>query len=105
MRHHDGRRSVDQPQIAKRSRAPEAHCHGQANDYLAVWKKVGQTAYTVRNADYNVCSGTHPTGGQFIIWSPNSHNRGTYYYCVYGRQYVRWLGDRWLDTTPIPGGP
>ncbi|KXX80396.1 hypothetical protein MMYC01_204597 [Madurella mycetomatis] len=80
-------------------------CHGQAHDYLAIWKKVGQTAYTVQNANYNVCTGLRRRGSPFVMWSPNANNRGTFFYCVYGRQYVRWIGDRWLDTTPVPGGP
>lgn len=41
-----------------------------------------------------------------LAGSPNRDNRGGNYYCVYGRQYVRWIGDRWLDTAPhTPGGP
>ena len=39
------------------------------------------------------------------MWSPNSNNRGSYVCCVVGRQYVRWIGDQWLDTTPTPVGP
>ncbi len=74
--------------------------------YFAVWKKVGQTAYTVQNADVNQCTGQHPRGPPFTMWSPNANGRGIYFYCVYGHQYVRWLGDRWLDTSPnTPGGP
>jgi hypothetical protein len=80
-------------------------CDGDPHDYMAIWKKVGQTAYTVQNADYNRCTGIKLRGSPFVIWSPNANNRGTYFYCVYGRQYVRWIGDRWLDTTPTPGGP
>jgi hypothetical protein len=80
-------------------------CHGEAYDYLAVWKKVGQTAYTVQNGNLNPCTGLHPYGPKFVMWSPNAGNRGHYYYCVYSRQYVRWIGDSWLDTTPTPGGP
>ncbi|KAK3896494.1 hypothetical protein C8A05DRAFT_20536 [Staphylotrichum tortipilum] len=48
-------------------------CPDNAYDYFAVWRKVGQTAYTVQNADLNVCTGTHPrsassscTGG-FVV--------------------------------------
>ena len=81
-------------------------CPGNAGQYLAVWRKVGTTAYTVQNANFNACTGNHPTGGRYIIWSPNAGNRGSYYYCVYGKNYVRWSGDRWLDTSPNqPGGP
>jgi hypothetical protein len=80
-------------------------CNGAPYDYFAIWKKVGQTAYTVQNADYNRCTGLSPHGSRFVIWSPNANDRGTNYYCVYGRQYVRWMGDRYIDETPIPGGP
>jgi len=82
-------------------------CVGQPSDYFAVWKKVGTTAYTVRNKSYQPCNGqTYDASGNYIIWSPNSQGRGTWWYCVYSRQYVRWNGDRWLDTSPNqPGGP
>ncbi|GAB1310988.1 Ubiquitin 3 binding protein But2 C-terminal domain-containing protein [Madurella fahalii] len=80
-------------------------CHGNPHDYLALWKKVGQTAYTVQNAMYNVCTGLHPRGSPFVMWSPNAKHRGSHFYCVYSRQYVRWMGYRWIDTTPVPGGP
>ncbi|KAK4119692.1 hypothetical protein N657DRAFT_603964 [Parathielavia appendiculata] len=81
-------------------------CHGQAHEYFAIWKNQAQTAYTVQNALYNACTGMHPSGSHFVMWSPNRDNRGGNYYCVYGRQYVRWIGDRWLDTAPhTPGGP
>jgi len=80
-------------------------CQGSPRDYYAVWRKVGTTAYTVRNYSQNQCTGT-TFGGQFVLWSPNSNNRRSYYYCVYGKNYVRWEGDRWLDTSPgEPGGP
>ncbi|GJC84066.1 hypothetical protein ColLi_06904 [Colletotrichum liriopes] len=80
-------------------------CPGSANDYFAVWIKQAQTAYTVRNRLRISCAPIQDSGGNYVIWSPNRGNRGGYPYCVYGRQYVRWIGDRWLDTTPIPGGP
>ncbi|KAK3905792.1 hypothetical protein C8A05DRAFT_41308 [Staphylotrichum tortipilum] len=81
-------------------------CEFGPGSYFAVWKKVGQTAYTVQNWDLNQCTGAHKSGGPFVMWSPNSHNKGMWFYCVSGRQYVRWLGDRWLDTDPgMPGGP
>ncbi|ROT34455.1 hypothetical protein SODALDRAFT_286059 [Sodiomyces alkalinus F11] len=82
-------------------------CNGNANDFFAVWKNQGTTAYTVRNGIFSVCSGNWAaSSNNIIIWSPNSQNRRGYYYCVYGRQYVRSIGDRWLDTAPhTPGGP
>lgn len=79
-------------------------CPGNAHDYFAVWKLQAQTAYTVVNRQYS-CAGGRDIGNSYVMWSPNRDNRGGKYYCVYGRQYVRWMGDRWLDTTPIPGGP
>jgi hypothetical protein len=80
-------------------------CTGGPHEYMAVWKKVAQTAYTVENFIYNACTGSQPSSAPYVIWSPNRDNRGGNFYCVYGRQYVRHIGDRWLDTTPIPGGP
>ncbi|KAI8664864.1 hypothetical protein NCS56_00920600 [Fusarium sp. Ph1] len=65
-------------------------CNGNPNDFFAVWKNQGQTAYTVQNGVYNSCTNS---------WLG-------FYYCVYGRNYVRAMGDRWLDTSPnTPGGP
>ncbi|GKT55169.1 hypothetical protein ColTof4_07970 [Colletotrichum tofieldiae] len=80
-------------------------CYGSPNDYLALWENQAQTAYTVRNRLRMSCAPIQDSGGNYVMWSPNRDNRGGQYYCVYGRQYVRWIGDRWLDTTPIPGGP
>ncbi|KAK4182911.1 hypothetical protein QBC35DRAFT_395003, partial [Podospora australis] len=80
-------------------------CQGQASDYFAVWKNQAQTAYTVRNYNFNQCTGTS-WSSPCVMCSPNAGNRGGYYYCVYGRQYVRHKGDRWLDTSDSrPGGP
>lgn len=82
-------------------------CKGNPYDYLAVWRKQAQTAYTVENGvRYTACSGFYTSGEPYVLWSPNQGNRGGYFYCVHGRQYVRWQGDRWLDTSPaVPGGP
>ncbi|RMJ01442.1 hypothetical protein CDV36_015814 [Fusarium kuroshium] len=82
-------------------------CNGNPNEFFAVWKKQGQTAYTVQKGIWNSCTNAWlPVGGNIIIWSPNANNRRGYYYCVYGRNYVRAMGDRWLDTSPnTPGGP
>lgn len=84
----------------------EYSCPGGPYDYLAVWKKIGQTAYTIQNALFNACTGTRPNGASFVMWSPNQNNRGGNFYCVYSRQYVRAIGDRYTDTSPQwPGGP
>ncbi|KAK6218085.1 hypothetical protein QIS74_02517 [Colletotrichum tabaci] len=79
-------------------------CDGNPGDYFALWKKQAQTAYTVQNRMF-VCDEPRDAGGNYVMWSPNRDNRGGWYYCVHGRQYVRWMGDRWLDTTPVRGGP
>jgi hypothetical protein len=82
-------------------------CNGNPNEFFAVWKNQGQTAYNVQNGLFNPCLNTfQPVGGESRIWSPNANNRRGYYYCVYGRGYVRAIGDRWLDTAGhTPGGP
>ncbi|ROT43788.1 hypothetical protein SODALDRAFT_306056 [Sodiomyces alkalinus F11] len=82
-------------------------CNGEPNDFLAVWKNQGTTAYTVQPGIRHVCTNTwHESGSRTIIWSPNANNRRGYYYCVYGERYVRAIGDRWLDTAAnTPGGP
>jgi hypothetical protein len=81
------------------------NCNGNPNDFFAVWKKQAQTAYTVRDKLVSPCYSDQDYGTR-IIWSPNDNNRGGEYYCVYGRGFVRNLGDRWLDTSGNqPGGP
>ncbi|KAF5689892.1 hypothetical protein FCIRC_1126 [Fusarium circinatum] len=92
------------------SQVPElshGSCWGNPRDWFAVWKKQAQTAYTVQQGIYNSCTNSwQPVGGHIIIWSPNAQNRRGNYYCVFGRQYVRAIGDRWLDTSAgEPGGP
>ncbi|KAI1880323.1 hypothetical protein JX265_001944 [Neoarthrinium moseri] len=79
-------------------------CPGNAGDFFCLWKNQAQTAYTVRNRQVT-CAGARDVGDNFVMWSPNSQNRGGYYYCVYGRNYCRALGDRWLDTNGRAGGP
>lgn len=81
-------------------------CTGNPGDYFAIWKSQAQTAYTVQNMENGNCgAGPRPIGNPFILWSPNKDNRGGYYYCVYGADFVRSKGDRWLDTTGRAGGP
>ncbi|KAK0640732.1 hypothetical protein B0T16DRAFT_495584 [Cercophora newfieldiana] len=81
------------------------NCKGNPGEVVCVWKNQAQTAYTVRNADYNRCTGATDRGGNYVMWSPNSDGRGSYYYCVHGAQYCRNKGDRWLDTNGRAGGP
>ncbi|RYP22275.1 hypothetical protein DL765_001789 [Monosporascus sp. GIB2] len=78
-------------------------CDGDPGDVFAVWRRQAQTAYTVRN--FKMDCGRTSYGNPFVMWSPNSNNRGGAYYCVYGRKYVRALGDRWLDLKGRAGGP
>ncbi|KAM7220374.1 hypothetical protein V8F06_004153 [Rhypophila decipiens] len=70
---------------------------------MAVWKVVAQTAYTVETKVTNRCA---PTGysGHYVMWSPNQHNRGGFFYCVYGERYVRSIGD-WYIEHGRAGGP
>ncbi len=81
-----------------------SECNGSPGDFFAVWKNIGQTAYTVRNKIVAGCTSV-TYSNNYIIWSPNQNNRNGYYYCVYGARYVRASGDRWLDTTGRAGGP
>ncbi|KAJ2972464.1 hypothetical protein NQ176_g7141 [Zarea fungicola] len=81
-------------------------CTGNPGDYFAIWKSQAQTAYTVQNYESGNCNqDIRAVGDPLIIWSPNNDNRGGFYYCVYGQNYVRSRGDRWLDTTGRAGGP
>ncbi|KAK3331342.1 hypothetical protein B0H66DRAFT_587557 [Apodospora peruviana] len=84
-------------------------CYGSPRDFFAIWKCQGQTAYTVRNAwraRPGCGTGSGISSSNFVIWSPNEQNRQGFYYCVYGRNYVRAIGDNWLDTTDAyPWGP
>ncbi|KAK4451073.1 hypothetical protein QBC34DRAFT_437048 [Podospora aff. communis PSN243] len=83
-----------------------AGCTGIKGDYFAVWKKVGQTAYTVRQKRTPNCGLPVTYGPNYIIWSPNSGEANSNFYCVYGFNYVRNKGDRWLDTRAnCPWGP
>ncbi|KAM7210259.1 hypothetical protein V8F06_014353 [Rhypophila decipiens] len=84
----------------------EHTCDGNSNDYFAIWKNVGQTAYTVHHETFNGCGFRSVDSTNFIIWSPNKYDKFSYYYCVYGKKYVRNQGDRWLDTSAgRPYGP
>jgi len=80
-------------------------CEGEHGETISVWKNQAQTAYTVQNGIYNTCSGTSESGNKYVMWSPNSGGRGSYYYCVHGEQYCRNKGDRWLDMGGRAGGP
>ncbi|KAK4105444.1 hypothetical protein N658DRAFT_512893 [Parathielavia hyrcaniae] len=80
-------------------------CDGNPGDFFCVWRKVGQTAYAVQNVLYNACTGDSPSGSPFTLWSPNADNKGSSFYCVYGRQYCRSPGQGWLDMSGRAGGP
>lgn len=91
--------------VQKSVETGNAHtCDGNARDYFAIWRETGTTAYTVHNLSLNQCSSS--VGGNFIIWSPNRDDKYSRYYCVYGRNYVRQKGDRYLDKSAgRPYGP
>ncbi|KAM7199961.1 hypothetical protein V8F33_004135 [Rhypophila sp. PSN 637] len=82
-------------------------CNGGPWDYFSVFRKQGQTAYTVQNQRKRNCGGSAINdGGPYVIWSPNANNIKSWYYCVYSREFVRWNGYQWLDASPNqPGGP
>ncbi|KAL6352176.1 hypothetical protein LRP88_14620 [Fusarium phalaenopsidis] len=42
-------------------------CNGNPNDFFAVWKNQGQTAYTVQNGVYNSCTNSWLSVGGHII--------------------------------------
>jgi hypothetical protein len=83
----------------------QATCEGGKGDYFAVWKAVGQTAYTVQNFYFNSCTGYRADGKPFVMWSPNANDAGSQFYCVFGKDFVRRLGDRWTDYNGRAGGP
>ncbi len=43
------------------------NCNGERGEYIAVWKKVGQTAYTVQNNNFNQYSGPCPRGNPYAM--------------------------------------
>ena len=79
-------------------------CEGGPGSWFAVWKSQAQTAYTVTNYRQDPCIG-NTESAPFVMWSPNSNDRGAYYYCVQGRDYVRNVGDSWVDYNGRAGGP
>ncbi|KAK8084047.1 hypothetical protein PG996_002828 [Apiospora saccharicola] len=78
-------------------------CQKEGDVMFSLWKKQGQTAYTVQN-HYVSCAGRQDVGSPYVIWSPNSRNINGFYYCVVGHQYCRNNGDRWLETDGPAGG-
>ena len=50
-----------------------------------------------------VCS-ADTWGEHYVMWSPNQNNRGGDFYCIYRQQYVRSIGDNWLEHGRA-GGP
>ncbi|KAK4212798.1 hypothetical protein QBC37DRAFT_374737 [Rhypophila decipiens] len=82
-----------------------SECNGLPWEWMAVWKSVGQTAYTVETKTNNRC-GNPGYSGHYVMWSPNNkpNHYNHYFYCVYGEQYVRGLGD-WYIEHGRAGGP
>lgn len=80
-------------------------CGGSTGDYFAVFKQVGHTAYKVRNAYYNACYGWRETGEPFTLRSPNANNKGSKFYCAYGRHLVREESGYQFFTDDRAGGP
>ncbi|OBU00954.1 hypothetical protein VE01_00773 [Pseudogymnoascus verrucosus] len=81
----------------------EYTCYGAAGDTVCVWYKTALTAYTVRNYDYNQCTGASPRGTA-VIKSPNNNNKGGNYYCVMGSA-CRSQGEGYFDLNGRAGGP
>lgn len=70
---------------------------------MCVWKKVGRTAYKVKNMRNNWCFGEQQDGDIFEIISPNSNDVGSEMYCVQG-PYCRGMGQGY-DAGRFPGTP
>ncbi|KFY39147.1 hypothetical protein V495_06128 [Pseudogymnoascus sp. VKM F-4514 (FW-929)] len=81
----------------------EYTCYGAAGDTVCVWYKTAHTAYTVRNYDYNQCTGASPKGTA-VVKSPNNNNKGGNYYCVMGSA-CRSQGEGYWDNNGPAGGP
>ncbi|RAK94345.1 hypothetical protein BO79DRAFT_261412 [Aspergillus costaricaensis CBS 115574] len=79
-------------------------CTGHAHQTICLWYKTAHTAYTVRNGQFNQCTGFNPNDDDsFIMTSPNKGNKGGLHYCVTG--YCRSQGQGyWSDYAPA-GGP
>ncbi|KAK4184637.1 hypothetical protein QBC35DRAFT_477087 [Podospora australis] len=80
-------------------------CYGAKNERVCVWKNQAQTAYTVRDIVQSSKCGVLQERTPVVMWSPNSGGKGSYYYCVHGKNYCRNKGDRWLDKNGRAGGP
>ncbi|CAL5868549.1 uncharacterized protein PFLUO_LOCUS2776 [Penicillium psychrofluorescens] len=79
-------------------------CTGSSNDTVCVWYNTAHTAYTVQNGAYNDCTGFSPSGGTFIMRSPNSNNEGGGYNCIIGSSCTNQGADYWDYNGPA-GGP
>ncbi|KPM44436.1 hypothetical protein AK830_g2087 [Neonectria ditissima] len=80
-------------------------CTGAPGEDICVWYNTAHTAYTVQNKDRNLCDGStwYDSGDPFVLFSPNSANRGGGYYCVIGT--CRAQGDGYWDYSGRAGGP
>lgn len=78
-------------------------CNGNTRDTVCIWYNTAHTAYTVRNYDYNQCTGS-AARGKAVIHSPNAGNRGGGYYCVVGASCIN-RGSSYWDRNGRAGGP
>lgn len=78
-------------------------CKGDGADVVAVWEAIAHTSYKVRKTVQGNCVG-HAT--DYTIYSPNENNRGGRgFYCVRGKDYVRYKGDEYWEHDVRKGGP
>ena len=59
-------------------------CEGGTGDTVCVWYKFAHTVYSVENVQYARCGGIQSILNLFVMWSPNTLNRGGGYNCVVG---------------------
>lgn len=78
---------------------------------MAVWKKIGFTAYTVQQNKhtYDIDPGHIATyqglGEPYTMMSPNKNNVGARFYCVDDYRYVRTIGFQYIDYNEPVGDP
>ncbi|KAF8858500.1 hypothetical protein BDZ45DRAFT_714455 [Acephala macrosclerotiorum] len=78
-------------------------CTGNSGDTVCVWYNTAHTAHTIQNGAYNDCTGFSPSGGDLVMYSPNSNNVGGGYYCVIGT--CRSQGSEYWNYDSPAGSP
>ncbi|CAG7564520.1 unnamed protein product [Fusarium equiseti] len=81
-------------------------CTGSTGEDVCVWYNTAHTAYSVQNMQRDSCKvggGWDTDGDPFVMFSPNTNNRGGGYYCVIGT--CRAQGDNYWDYSGRAGGP